>query len=101
MSQRIGKTGKVLLHSVAGKLLPQDVVFRKKMGFGIPRVQWLKGSLSPLVRESLLSRESLISGILNHDELVSIYKDFESGGSNDALVWNLLSLEMWARNWLK
>lgn len=100
-SQRIGKTGKVLLHSVAGKILPKDVVFRKKMGFGIPRVQWLKGSLNPLVRESLLSHDSILSTILNRNELISIYKDFDSGSPNDALVWNLLSLEMWARKWMK
>jgi asparagine synthase (glutamine-hydrolysing) len=99
-SQRIGKTGKVLLHSVAGKILPNDVVFRKKMGFGIPRVQWLKGSLSPLVKECLLSHDSILSSILNQDQLISVYKDFNSGSPNDALVWNLLSLEMWARKWL-
>jgi asparagine synthase (glutamine-hydrolysing) len=99
-SQRIGKTGKVLLHSVAGKILPEEVVFRKKMGFGIPRVQWLNGSLNPLVKESLLSRDSILPSILNQDKLISVYKDFDSGSPNDALVWNLLSLEMWARKWL-
>jgi hypothetical protein len=37
---------------------------------------------------------------MNYQELGVIYKEFDSGKPNDAIVWNLLSLEMWARKWL-
>src|SRR6266511_1638384 len=47
---------KYILKRALEKLLPHDVVWRKKAGFGAPIRAWLRGPLRPLVAE-LLSEE--------------------------------------------
>ena len=37
-------------------LLPEDILERKKRGFGTPMGAWLKGELAPLVRDLLVAR---------------------------------------------
>src|SRR4029079_18978104 len=40
-----GLTTKYLLKKVLGKLLPQENLTRRKMGFGVPIAHWFRGSL--------------------------------------------------------
>src|SRR5437763_16014534 len=51
-----GLRRKYILKRAAESLLPRDVVWRKKAGFGAPVRAWLRGRLRPLV-EGLLSEE--------------------------------------------
>src|SRR5438105_7002119 len=51
-----GLKRKYILKKAAEKLLPHDVVWRKKAGFGAPIRSWLRGALHPMV-EDLLSEE--------------------------------------------
>src|SRR6185503_18016678 len=53
-----GLKRKYILKRAAEKLLPRDVVWRKKAGFGAPIRSWLRGSLRPMVDE-LLSEETI------------------------------------------
>src|SRR4029077_4251697 len=51
-----GLKRKYILKRAAEKLLPHDVVWRKKAGFGAPIRSWLRGALRPMVND-LLSEE--------------------------------------------
>src|SRR2546426_1085565 len=49
---------KYILKRALEKLLPREVIWRKKAGFGAPVRSWLRGPLRPLV-DDLLSEESV------------------------------------------
>src|SRR5258706_4890859 len=49
---------KYILKRALEKLLPPEVVWRKKAGFGAPIRSWLRGALRPLV-DDLLSEETI------------------------------------------
>src|SRR5919199_3192703 len=53
-----GLKRKYILKRAAEKLLPRDVVWRKKAGFGAPIRSWLRGALRPMV-DDLLSEETV------------------------------------------
>src|SRR5919202_6326254 len=53
-----GLKRKYILKRAAEELLPREVVWRKKAGFGAPIRSWLRGPLRPLVAE-LLSEETV------------------------------------------
>ncbi|HYW73646.1 MAG TPA: asparagine synthase (glutamine-hydrolyzing), partial [Pyrinomonadaceae bacterium] len=53
-----GLKRKYILKRAAEKLLPDDVVWRKKAGFGAPIRSWLRGALRPMV-DDLLSPETI------------------------------------------
>ncbi|MCV4776992.1 asparagine synthase C-terminal domain-containing protein, partial [Escherichia coli] len=53
-----GTGTKRLLKKVAERLVPRDVIYRKKMGFGVPIGHWLRGEMNAFLKEVLLSERS-------------------------------------------
>src|SRR5690606_14248241 len=52
-------TGKYLLKKLAERYFPVDFVHRPKMGFGIPLGEWLRGTLRPVLMETLRNRGAM------------------------------------------
>jgi len=96
-----GMRTKIILKDVARRYLPSDVIDRPKMGFGIPRAEWLRGPLADLVHESLSANDSYVRTWFNPPVVDAIISDHMSGADRDLLLWPLLTLELWARKWLK
>lgn len=96
-----GMQTKIILKDVARKYLPADVIDRPKMGFGIPRAEWLRGPLADLVKDSLTGNDSYARTWFNSKMIDNLIKDHVSGADRDLLLWPLLTLELWARKWLR
>src|SRR5919112_2074953 len=96
-----GLKRKYILKRAAETMLPRQVVWRKKAGFGAPVRAWLRGPLRPLVAE-LLSEETVRSrGLFRSEEVRRVVEANESGREDYALhVLQLLTLEMWQREFL-
>ena len=82
-------------------LLPENILNRKKRGFGTPMGAWLKGDLAPLVRY-LLSEESVkVRGLFRYAEIARLIAAHEANrldGTDQLMA--LLNLEIWARVFL-
>jgi len=48
-------TTKYLLKRALKKVLPAEILERRKMGFGVPIGHWFRGEMQSFLRESLLS----------------------------------------------
>jgi asparagine synthase (glutamine-hydrolysing) len=96
-----GLKRKYILKRVAERLLPKDVVWRKKAGFGAPIRSWLRGPLRPLV-DDLLSEETVKRrGLFDHREVRRIIAANLSGREDFNLqVFQLLTLEMWQQTFI-
>ncbi|HEX8847644.1 MAG TPA: asparagine synthase (glutamine-hydrolyzing) [Pyrinomonadaceae bacterium] len=96
-----GLKRKYILKRVAEKLLPKDVVWRRKAGFGAPIRSWLRGPLRPMVDE-LLSEETVSRrGLFNPQEVRRIIAANLSGREDYNLqVFQLLTLELWQRTFI-
>ena len=72
-----GKTTKYLLKRAAEKLLPPEIVHRKKKGFGTPVGAWLRtGRIAPEPKNSLL-REHLDSHLAGRsDERLHLWCEY-------------------------
>jgi asparagine synthase (glutamine-hydrolysing) len=83
------------------RVLPNDIVWRRKAGFGAPIRSWLVGNLDPMV-EDILSEETLRRRGLVRPEVVSRMRAANSRGLADMSVqlYALLSLELWHRTFL-
>src|SRR5262249_21126661 len=57
-----GTTLKYLVKKAATRLLPPQILQRRKMGFGVPLAYWMRGELRSWVQELLLSPTSLKRG---------------------------------------
>ncbi len=93
-----GLKRKYIFKKAAEKLLPHDVVWRKKAGFGAPIRSWLRGPLRPMVND-LLSEETIKRRQLFRPEEVKRIIDANLSGREDynLQVFQLLNLELWMR----
>jgi len=93
-----GLKRKYIFKRAAEKLLPRDVVWRKKAGFGAPIRSWLRGPLKPMVND-LLSEETIKRRRLFRPQEVRRVIDANLSGRQDynLQVFQLLNLELWMR----
>jgi asparagine synthase (glutamine-hydrolysing) len=96
-----GLRRKYILKRALEGVLPQDVVWRKKAGFGAPIRSWLRRPLRPLVND-LLSEETIKRrGIFRPTEVKRVIDANSSGREDNNLqVFQLLGLEMWHRTFI-
>ena len=96
-----GLRRKYILKKAAEGLLPRDVVWRKKAGFGAPIRAWLRGPLRPLVDEMLSEEVVRARGLFRPEEVRRVVESNLSGREDFGLhVLQLLTLEMWQREFL-
>src|SRR5689334_21942825 len=91
-----GLTRKYVLKRALEGVLPKEVIWRRKAGFGAPIRSWLRGPLRPLIRD-LLSEETVKRrGIFRADEVKRVIDANFSGREDYNLqVFQLLGLELW------
>jgi asparagine synthase (glutamine-hydrolysing) len=86
-----GTEGKYLLKKALEPMLPHEILYRKKMGFAVPLASWFRGPLKEKVRNNLLSREMLDSGLFNQRYLETLVNHHQSGVRDySASIWTLL-----------
>lgn len=92
---------KSLLKRVAAGLVPPDVVYRRKMGFGVPIGNWFRGDMKEFVRDVLLSERSIRRGIIRPEVLERYVGEHLRAEKDHAFrLWTLLMLELWFQRFI-
>ena len=91
---------KHILKDVARSLVPANLVDRPKMGFGIPRAEWVRTGLKEMVIDTLTDTTATQRGWFNSSEVKRVLDIHMAGEDRDSLIWPMLMLELWARTWL-
>lgn len=92
---------KSLLKKVAARLVPSDVVYRRKMGFGVPIGRWLRGEMKDFLCDALLSDKALNRGIIRGEKIRQYVDEHIEGKFDHSFqVWTLLMLELWFQRFI-
>jgi asparagine synthase (glutamine-hydrolysing) len=91
---------KHILKDIARSLVPAELIDRPKMGFGIPRAEWLRNDMKSMLIETLTDSTAVNRGWFLPKEVKSIIDLHLGGEDRDNLLWPLLMIELWARTWL-
>jgi asparagine synthase (glutamine-hydrolysing) len=91
---------KHILKDVARSLVPAELIDRPKMGFGIPRAEWLRTGMKELVIDTLTDTTATQRGWFNPKEVSKEINSHMAGEDKDNIIWPMLMLELWARTWL-
>jgi asparagine synthase (glutamine-hydrolysing) len=91
---------KHILKDVARSLVPAELIDRPKMGFGIPRAEWLRGGMKELVIDTLTDTTATQRGWFSASEVKKVIDVHMIGEDKDHILWPILMLELWARTWL-
>jgi asparagine synthase (glutamine-hydrolysing) len=90
--------GKYILKKTLEPLLPNDVLYRPKMGFAVPLARWFRGPLAERVRESLLGERLASTGMFNRDFLEHLIDSHQSGRRDySAPLWSIMMFEAFLR----
>jgi asparagine synthase (glutamine-hydrolysing) len=90
----------VLKRSMEG-ILPKEVIWRPKAGFGAPVRAWTVGQLAPLLDDALSPASVSARGLFDPAEVQRLIGDNRSGRSDNALrIWALLTLELWQQTFI-
>jgi asparagine synthase (glutamine-hydrolysing) len=92
---------KYLLKKALEGTLPNEILYRSKMGFGVPLKHWFRKDASEFTREVLLSRTTRERGIFEPRQLEWILARHAEGRRDfSGKIWTLLFFELWCRHWL-
>jgi asparagine synthase (glutamine-hydrolysing) len=93
-----GRQTKIILKKLAARYLPDDIINRPKMGFGLPDRTWAQDGLLSLAHDMLLGPGSRV-GARVHRKGLHEYLERQRNPNCFSVyqVWNLLILEQWLR----
>ena len=92
--------GKYLLRQIARNLEPPELINRSKMGFAIPRAEWLRGPIKDMSYELLLGNKARGRGWFDATTIANYWNAHQRGRDYDRILWPVLMFELWARNWV-
>ncbi len=96
-----GSETKYILKKALSKLLPKEILYRKKQGFNIPLDVWFRNDLEEMARETLFDRTSTNRGFFKKgyiDKIIKSHKNKERDLSNQ--LWSLILFEKWCRRFV-
>ena len=95
-------TTKWALKEVARRVLPDDVVDRRKVGFRVPLDAWFRDGLRDSVRDRLMGSQSFVADTFDRATVRSLVERHESGRFNEEQrIFALMSLELWHETFFK
>ncbi|MCB1733796.1 MAG: asparagine synthase (glutamine-hydrolyzing) [Gammaproteobacteria bacterium] len=92
---------KYLLKKAVGGWIPEDIIHRKKQGFGAPMAEWLKGAFGNRVEAQLLQSPLMSRGYFRTDYIRQLFSQHRSGKRDaSGLIWVLFNLTAWYEYWV-
>jgi asparagine synthase (glutamine-hydrolysing) len=96
-----GRELKVVLKEAVRPWLPDAVIDRPKMGFGVPLASWFRGGLGHLPEDILLDPAATSRGIFQPAEVSRLIAEHRSGARDHASrLWALMMLELWLETYV-
>jgi asparagine synthase (glutamine-hydrolysing) len=97
---RGGEPKRLLKRAVEG-WIPDDIIYRKKMGFGAPMSQWLRGEFGARVEREVLASPLMRRGWFETDFIRQLCAEHRSGRRDNSLhLWTLFNLTAWYDYWV-
>jgi asparagine synthase (glutamine-hydrolysing) len=90
---------KHILKEAFKPMLPEGILYRKKMGFSVPLASWFRHEIKELAQRHLIDQAQGLKSIFNHGYITTLWNEHQSGrADHSALLWSMLMFEMW---WVK
>jgi len=97
----LGNQTKGLLKKAVEPYLPKEVIYRPKMGFGVPIERWLREDIRELVFELLCSKRFYERGLIKKSYVKRVVREhMEKVRDHRTRLWALIMLELWYRTWI-
>ena len=96
-----GTTGKHILKRALEEVLPHDLLYERKRGFGAPVREWFREGLGGWFDEHLMNSTLRRRGLLNYEFIGQMLAQHRSRSKDWGFhLWALLNLSLWYERWV-
>jgi asparagine synthase (glutamine-hydrolysing) len=96
-----GTTGKHILKRALENVLPHDLLYEPKRGFGAPVREWFRGGLGGWFSERLINSTMRKRDFLDYSFVARMLDEHRSGKRDWGFhLWALLNLSLWYERWI-
>lgn len=83
-------------------ILPHEILYRPKMGFGVPLVHWFRKELKDYAYDTLLNGQGVKRGWFDRKAVQRLLDDHtQTQRDYSNHIWALIMLEQWLNTWFK
>ena len=96
-----GGEPKYLLKKAVEGLIPDEIIYRKKMGFGAPMAQWLRGDFGRRVERTFADSRLMREGYFDVEFVQRLCREHRTGRNDfSQYIWTLFNLTAWFDYWV-
>jgi asparagine synthase (glutamine-hydrolysing) len=89
-----GREGKYVFKQAMTKFLPDDILFREKMGFAVPLGGWFRGPLKQRIKDLIAAPGLRETGLFDNKAMDTMIRHHQSGlRDHSAIIWSLVMFE--------
>lgn len=96
----VGKSGKNILKKALEPILPHDLLYSRKRGFGAPIREWFRTGLGDKYSDRLLNSPLKKRDYFDHDFIAHMLSEHRGGKQDWSFhLWALLNFTLWYEHW--
>lgn len=96
-----GRTGKLILKRALEQVLPANVLYGPKRGFGAPTREWFRGPTGQLLGDRLMNSSMRGRNFLNYSFIARLIDEHRrETRDRSPYLWCLLNLSLWYERWI-
>lgn len=93
---------KYILKQALQKVLPHEIMYRKKMGFSVPLSDWFGGELREMAYALFFSEQAGLKHFFRPRALKALWEEQQSQKrDHTAVLWSLLMFELWYKRFME
>jgi asparagine synthase (glutamine-hydrolysing) len=95
-------TGKLVLKRALEKVLPKDVLYSKKRGFGAPIREWFRGESGEMLVSRLMNSPLRQRNFFDYSFIAQLVEEHRREARDWSFhLWCLLNLSLWYERWIE
>jgi asparagine synthase (glutamine-hydrolysing) len=96
-----GREKKYILKESMKRLLPNEILYRRKMGFSVPLDEWFRGGIRNYAQKQIFDSHGGISDFFNLEVVRKIWDQHQSGSHNHSVqLLSFLMFQLWWKRYL-
>jgi Asparagine synthase (glutamine-hydrolyzing) len=96
-----GASGKHILKRALEEILPRDLLYEKKRGFGAPVREWFRASLGDWFDDQVMQSTMRRRDLLNYEYIGRMLSEHRNRTKDWGFhLWALLNLSLWYDRWI-
>jgi asparagine synthase (glutamine-hydrolysing) len=97
-----GTSGKHILKRALEKVLPSDLLYRPKRGFGAPIREWFRGESGEVLGAMIMNSSIRRRELFDYEFVAQLIDEHRRGARDWSFhLWALLNVSLWYERWFK